>query len=293
MSDITVSQLWIYPLKSMTGISLQNVQLEKRGFQYDRRWMLIDSNKRFITQRQYPKMTLIEPSFEEGVADYGLSVRAPGMPVLIIPYPDQQIELYDEVEVTCWDDQIKAFRINSAIDNWFSEFLNIDCQLVYMPDSSQRPVDPDYALDPQGNDIASFADGFPNMLLSEASLEDLNSRVDIELTMNRFRPNIVLSGLEPYGEDKLGHFQINQIDFYAVKPCSRCIITTVNPQTGEKESREPLLTLAKFRKKNRKVFFGQNLLHKRSLISDNRLNVGDKVKLIKPSEGLQFDSSND
>ncbi len=290
MSDISVSQLWIYPIKSMKGISLDSVQLEKRGFQYDRRWMLIDSNNRFITQRQYPRMTLIEPVFEEGVADYGLSVRAPDMPVLIVPYPDQQIELYDEVEVTCWDDQIRAFRINSAIDNWFSEFLDIDCQLVYMPDTSLRPVDPDYAIDPQGNDIASFSDGFPNLVISEASLADLNSRVDIELTMNRFRPNIVLSGLEAYAEDALGHFQINQIDFYAVKPCSRCVITTVNPQTGEKQSREPLQTLAKFRKKNNKVYFGQNLLHKLTFVGDNRLNIGDKVDIIQPSEALQFDS---
>ena len=282
MTDITISQLWVYPIKSMRGISLDSVQLEKRGFQYDRRWMLVDENNRFITQRQYPQMTLIEPE----LSDFGLSVRAPDMPVLIIPYPDPQIELYDEMEVTCWDDQITAQHVNTAVDNWFSEFLKIDCQLVYMPEKNLRPVDPDYALK---DDIASFADGFPNLLISEASLEDLNSRVDIELTINRFRPNIVISGCEPYGEDTLGHFKINQIDFYAVKPCSRCVITTVNPHTGKKESREPLKTLAQFRKKNNKVFFGQNLLHKLNYISGNRLSVGDPLEIIKPSESLTFD----
>ncbi|WP_198263529.1 MOSC domain-containing protein [sulfur-oxidizing endosymbiont of Gigantopelta aegis] len=288
MSDIIVSQLWIYPLKSMRGISLDSVQLEKRGFQYDRRWMLIDENNRFITQRQHPKMTLIEPSFEKGIADYGLSVRAPDMPVLIIPYPDQQIELYDEVEVTCWDDQVKAHHINTAIDNWFSEFLGVDCQLVYMPDDSIRPVDPDYVLDKE-KDIASFSDGFPNLVISEASLADLNNRVDIDLSMNRFRPNIVISGCEAYAEDQLGHFKIAAIDFYAVKPCSRCVITTVNPENGEKESREPLQTLALFRKKQNKVFFGQNLLHKLTYLSDNRLNIGDKVEIVEPGEAIEFD----
>lgn len=289
MTDIAVSQLWIYPIKSMKGISLDKVQLEQRGFQYDRRWMLIDKDNRFITQRQYPRMTLIEPSFESDVMDFGLSVRAPEMPVLIIPYPDPQIELYDEVEVTCWDDQVKAQHINTAIDNWFSEFLDIDCQLVYMPDTTLRQVDPDYAMSEKGNDIASFSDGFPNLVISEASLDDLNSRVDIDLTMDRFRPNIVLSGCKPYEEDTLGHFKINQIDFYAVKPCSRCVITTINPQTGQKESREPLQTLSKFRKKKNKVFFGQNLLHKLSYGSDNRLYVGDKVEIIKASDALIFD----
>lgn len=289
MTDIAVSQLWIYPIKSMTGISLDSVQLEKRGFQYDRRWMLVDKDKRFITQRQYPRMTLIEPSFESDVMDFGLSVRAPDMPVLIIPYPDPQIELYDEVQVTCWDDQVTAHHINTAIDNWFSEFLDVDCQLVYMPDSTLRAVDPDYARSAQGDDIASFSDGFPNLVISEASLHDLNSRLDIELTMNRFRPNIVLSGCEPYAEDRLGHFKINQIDFYAVKPCSRCVITTINPQTGEKESKQPLQILSQFRKKNNKVFFGQNLLHKLTYVSDNRLNIGDKLEIIEPSEALIFD----
>lgn len=289
MTDISISQLWIYPIKSMKGISLESVQLEKRGFRYDRRWMLIDKDKRFITQRQYPRMALIEPSFESDVMDFGLSVRAPDMPVLIIPYPDPQIELYDEVEVVCWDDQIKAHHINTAIDNWFSEFLGIDCQLVYMPDTTLRTVDPAYALSIKGDDIASFSDGFPNLMLSEASLSDLNSRVDIDLSMERFRPNIVITGCEPYAEDQLGHFKINQVDFFAVKPCSRCVITTINPQTGEKESREPLKTLAQFRKKKNKVFFGQNLLHRINLMHDNQMNIGDKVEIIEPSEVLSFD----
>lgn len=282
MADIRVSQLWVYPIKSLKGILLDDVQLDNRGFQFDRRWMLVDSDNRFITQRQYPGMALIAPE----LSDFGLAVRAPDMPVLIVPYPDHQIELYDEVEVKCWDDQITAHHINTAIDNWFSEFLGIDCQLVYMPDNSERLVDQNYA---KNNEIASFSDGFPNLIISEASLEDLNGRVEIDLTINRFRPNIVISGGEPYVEDSLGHFRINQIDFYAVKPCSRCVITTINPETGEKESREPLKTLSEFRKINNKVFFGQNLLHKLNYTSDNHIRVGDRVDIIQSSEPLNFD----
>ena len=282
MTDIAVSQMWVYPIKSIKGISLDKVQLEKRGFQYDRRWMLVDSNNVFLSQRKCPKMALIKPELSE----FGLSVRAPDMPVLIIPYPDSQTELYEEVEVSCWDDHIKAHHINTAIDNWFSEILSVDCQLVYMPESTERLVDPDYA---KNNDITSFSDGFPNLLISEASLDDLNSRVDIELTMNRFRPNIVVSGGESYIEDTMGHFQINQIDFFAVKPCSRCVITTINPEKGEKEGREPLNALSKFRKMGQKVFFGQNVLHKLSFFSDNQISVGDSVKIIRSSDALTFD----
>ncbi len=282
MSDITVSQLWIYPVKSLKGISLDKVQLEKRGLQYDRRWMLVDTNKRFISQRLYPKMALIETELSE----FGVSVRAPDMPVLIIPYPDSQAGMYEEIEVLCWNDQLRVQHINTAIDNWFSEFLDVDCELVYMPDNCERPVDTNFA---RNNEIASFSDGFPNLVISEASLNDLNSKVDIELTINRFRPNIVISGCEPYGEDTLGHFKINNIDFYAVKPCSRCVITTVNPETGVKESKEPLATLAKFRKKGQKVFFGQNLLHKLNYMSDNTISVGDKLEIIEPSAPLNLD----
>lgn len=283
MTDIVISQLWIYPIKSLKGISLDSVQLEKRGLQYDRRWMLVDMNNHFITQRQYPKMALIEVE----LADFGLSVRAPEMPCLIIPYPDTEIVLYDEIQVSCWDDSLTVKHINTAIDNWFSEALGVDCQLVYLPDETLRPVDPAFA---RKDDIASFADGFPNLLISEASLQDLNQRIKNKpLSMQRFRPNIVIKGCEPYAEDTLQHFQINQIDFYAVKPCSRCVITTIDPQTGKKSGPEPIKTLYDYRKKGDKAYFGQNLLHKLSLLTDNRLKIGDPLSIVAVSSAIQFD----
>jgi len=276
-----ISQLWVYPIKSMQGILLDSVKLEKRGFKFDRRWMLVNADRQFVSQRQQPKMALIEVKLSE----FGLEIRAIDMPVLVIPYPDPDIELFEEIEVTCWDDTIMAQHINTAIDNWFSEFLELDCQLVYMPEKSQRKVDPDYAL---GNDIVSFSDGFPYLMISEASLDDLNQKVDIELSVNRFRPNIVIAGCEAYAEDSLGHFRINQNDFFAVKPCSRCVITTINPDNAKKESREPLKSLAKYRKKGNKVMFGQNVL-KQCPDTESILTVGDIVEVISPSAPLVFD----
>ncbi len=282
MTTMHISQLWIYPIKSLGGISLDSAQMEQRGLQYDRRWMLVDKDNHFLSQRKTAKMALITVELSE----FGLSVRAPDMPILIIPYPDPQIELYDDIEVTCWNDKIIAQHINGSIDNWFSEFLDSDCQLVYMPDKSDRLVDPDFA---PNQEITSFSDGFPNLIISEASLEDLNSRVDIDLTIQRFRPNIVFSGCKPYAEDQLGHFKIAQIDFYAVKPCSRCVVTTIDPVTAKKESPEPLQALSLFRKKNNKVMFGQNVLHKLALGHKNHLAIGDTVEIIKPSPAIKFD----
>lgn len=282
-SQLSISQLWIYPIKSLAGISLDSAQLEQRGLQHDRRWMLVDKNKHFLSQRTTPKMALIQVE----LSDFGLLLRATDMPALIVPYNDPQIGLYEELKVTCWNDYIIAQHINSAIDNWFSEFLGIDCQLVYMPESNERLVDPDYAPD---NEITSFSDGFPNLLLSEASLADLNSRVkDIDLTIQRFRPNIVISGCTPYAEDTLGHFKIADINFYAVKPCARCVVTTINPDNANKESPEPLQTLAQFRKKKNKVLFGQNILHKLNRMHENILTIGDNIEIIQPSEALVFD----
>ncbi len=282
MATTHISQLWIYPIKSLGGVLLESTQVEQRGLQYDRRWMLVDKDNHFLSQRKITKMALISVELSE----FGLSVRAPDMPVLIIPYPDPQIELYDNIDVTCWDDTITAQHINGSIDNWFGEFLDLDCQLVYMPDNSERLVDPEFA---PNKEITSFSDGFPSLIISEASLEDLNSRVTIDLTMQRFRPNIVLSGCDAYAEDQLGHFKMAHIDFYAVKPCSRCVITTIDPLTAKKESPEPLQALSLFRKKNNKVMFGQNVLHQLTLGHKNILSIGDTVEIIKASPALIFD----
>lgn len=269
MNSMTLSQIWIYPIKSLPGISLDSAEIEVRGLQHDRRWMLVDQNNHFITQRDYPQMSLIEVGLEQ----FGIKVKAAEMPVLIIPWVDQEIETFDEVEVKVWNDTCQALHINSAIDNWFSEALGIDCQLVYMPDKTQREVDAEFT---QRTEITSFTDGFPNLLISEASLADLNGRLETPLSMSRFRPNLVVEGCEAFDEDTWRHFEIAGVDFYAVKACSRCAITTVDPEQGKITSKEPLKTLAQYRRKGNKVYFGQNVLH-RLPVGSQTIRVGDSI----------------
>jgi uncharacterized protein YcbX len=150
--------------------------------------------------------------------------------------------------------------------------LTLPCRLVYMPEDAQRKVDPNYA---HGEEITSFSDGFPLLLIGQASLDDLNSRLSQPITMERFRPNIVFTGGIPYQEDEMATFDIAGIRFYGVKPCARCVITTIDILTGEK-GKEPLKTLSKYRQRDNKLYFGQNCLHQ----SGGQIAVGDVIRLI-------------
>jgi len=271
MNSIKISQLWTYPIKSLPGVCLSQSRLFAKGLEHDRSWMLVDGNNHFISQRQYPQMALISVSIE----DYGIRVSYKEMPALIIPWVNTEIEALEPTKVIVWNDQCDALHINTAIDNWFSEVLEMDCQLVYLPEESQRLVDKDYAFN---NEQTRFSDGFPLLLISEESLQDLNSRLSSKnekpLTMKSFRPNIVIEGCSAYDEDNWTQFTIKQTIFTISKPCSRCIITTIDPDTVEKSSTgEPLKTLNSYRKKDNKVFFGQNVLFKNQY--SELLEVGD------------------
>jgi uncharacterized protein YcbX len=172
--------------------------------------------------------------------------------------------------------------VNPDLDDWFSQILFVQCRLVFMPDDSIRPVDPEYA---SAEHIAAFADAYPALIISEASLKDLNSRLDEELPMNRFRPNIVISGTAPYMEDRLEHFTINGINFYGVKLCARCVLTGVN-QEDATTGKEPLKTLASYRRKGHKILFGQNLIHNGTGI----ISVGSELEVIQLGHEPQFDA---
>lgn len=168
-----------------------------------------------------------------------------------------------------WDDEVEAVLVSKEADKWFGEILNVECRLVFMNDSVKRYVDKKYAAK---NELVSFADGFPFLILGEESLKDLNSRLKVKIPMNRFRPNLVFKGGTPFDEDKWESFLLNGIEFYVVKPCSRCVITTVD-QTNALKSEEPLRTLSLYRKEGNKIFFGQNLLHKGTGIIETGLLV--------------------
>ena len=246
-----ISGLFIYPIKSLGGIEVESALLTDRGFQYDRRWMLIDSAGRFLTQREHPVMALLQVALEQD----GLKVYHKKNAAVSIRIPFEQQG--EETTVTVWDDTMPASLVGSEFDNWFSQQLGMNCRLVFMPDYSRREVDPDYA---RNKELTSFSDAYPLLLIGQASLEDLNSRLEDPVPMNRFRPNIVIEGWEPYEEDSIREFNIGDIQFEAVKPCARCVLTTINQDTAE-QGKDPLKTLAAYRSKNNKVLFGQNLLY--------------------------------
>ena len=170
--------------------------------------------------------------------------------------------------------------MGSEANEWFSHKLDMRCKLLYMPHESKRKVDREYMLN---NDITGFSDAFPLLMIGQASLDDLNSRLDIPVPMNRFRPNIVFTGGDPFEEDTMEHFRINNIDLYAVKPCARCVVTTTDQETGA-TAKEPLKTLASYRTGNNKVYFGQNILYKNNGV----IKVGDELKVVQTKAALEL-----
>lgn len=263
---MNLSEITIYPIKSAQGISVPSAFLEERGLQYDRRWMLIDDNGFSLTQRKIPRMALIDVQ----VKSDKLLVIAPGMGELTVPF---DVKRSDAIAVTVWDDTVQAFTISREIDDWFSRFLDYPCRLVYMREESSRRVEQKYAI---GNNQVSFADAFPLHLISEESLRDLNARLKTPVSMNRFRPNLVIRGCKPYEEDMWRVIRIGALTFHIVKPCARCTIPTVDQTTAVRE-KEPIQTLRQYRTFNDKVLFGQNLIHARNGI----LRVGDPVEIIE------------
>lgn len=265
---MTLSEIWVYPVKSLGGIRLTKALTEERGLRYDRRWMIIDEENVFITQRAHPKMALIDVALtDEGLkiylrADPGNFVLVPYQPVTALP-----------VTVKVWDDTADALTVSDEADAWLSQQLGLKLRLVTMPDSTERKADPRYA---RHNENVSFADGFPYLVISQASLDDLNGRLAEPIEMRRFRPNFVISGTEPFAEDQWKYITISDLRFEVVKPCARCVLTTINPETAEKGA-EPLKTLASYRKNGNKILFGQNV----TVRDFGELKVGDPVIVLE------------
>jgi uncharacterized protein len=248
-STVTLSGLYVYPIKSCAGISLQSADLSATGLRHDRRWMLVDETGEFMSQRAHPRMALISIRF----AQEGMIVNAPEMNELEIPL---QNETGNHIDVRVFGDTNRGALVSEEADHWFTEFLAFPCRLVHKPDDDPRLVDSSFA---QSGDQVSFADGFAFLLISEASLEDLNGRLEDPLPMNRFRPNFVIRGCGPYAEDGWSRLTIGGIPFRVAEPCPRCAITTVDQRTGTR-GKEPLRTLATYRKSEGEVYFGRNLI---------------------------------
>lgn len=262
-SGLRLTRLHVYPIKSAAGLAPAGWDVDAFGLRYDRRWMVVDGAGCMLSQRTHPRLALVRPSIGGGA----LRVETNGMPPLELPL-NPGASTATTVQV--WGDRCEAVWVGQRAADWFSRHLEVDCALVYMPETVVRPVDPRYA--PAAARV-SFADAFPFLLISEESLNDLNRRMTVPLPMNRFRPNLIIAGGDAYSEDRLTAFRIGAVRLHAVKPCDRCVITTTDQETGERGI-EPLRSLATYRRRDGKVLFGQNLVH----LDVGHLGVGDQVQ---------------
>lgn len=265
---LSLASIHVYPIKSLGGFQVDAAQLTDRGLEHDRRWMLVDANGCFISQREIPVMACLHCSpLSNGsrVTDVrdGTSIDLPWT-----------MDRGDTHKVTVWDDDMSAIAAGTEIGSWFSKKLGRDATLVFMPEMTERKVDLRYA-----EGITSFSDGFPYLIVSQTSLDDLNARIPVpeRLTMDRFRPNLVIAGGSAYQEDAWRTIVIGDARFELVKPCARCVITTTDQQTGAR-GKEPLRALALYRKRMGaegavKVDFAMNAVGP----SHGSIQVGDQV----------------
>ncbi len=265
---LKVTSLHIYPVKGLKGIDLDSAQATERGLEHDRRWMVVDPDGVFITQRDHPKMATVWTDIGPG----GLELSAPEVGEVTVPL---EPEGRKPIRVQVWRSVVEALPASAAADVWLTKYLGLGCRLVYMPDTTRRMSNADYAGEGK---LVGFADGFAYLATNEASLEDLNQRLAAKrhpaLPMNRFRPNIVVGGAQPYAEDHWGELGVGEAVLRAAKPCGRCQVTTTDQSTGEVRGPEPLQTLATYRDSTRfGVMFGMNLV----TVKPGRVAVGDSV----------------
>jgi uncharacterized protein len=261
-----ISQLFIYPVKSLGGIAKQSVEITSTGFKHDRRWMLVDEKNLFLTQRTHPQMALLQTAeTEKGITVF---YKQNPQESIIIPFENDYSK---KLMVTVWDDVCEAVEVNENLNKWFSAMLHINCKLVYMPDDTKRLVDKRYATN---DEVTSFSDGYPILMIGQSALDNLNRQLTETLPMERFRPNIVFTGGHAHIEDEMAAFSIGETNFLGVKPCARCVMITINQQTAQ-GGKEPLKTLSTYRQKNNKIYFGQNVLQQQN----GNINVGNEIKI--------------
>ncbi|NHE57791.1 MOSC domain-containing protein [Cyclobacterium plantarum] len=261
-----VTSINIYPIKSLPAISLTESLVEICGLQYDRQWMLVDRQGKFLSQRTHPEMSLFQVKLKKD--HLLLSHKLHKNTMFRLPF---SVNSGKKKKVTIWEDQIEASLAGQNADEWFSDLLHIDCQLVKMGMNEKRWVKEKYQVN---REHVSFADSMPFLIIGQSSLDDLNSRLDKPVPMNRFRPNIVFSGGPAFAEDGWDRFEIGGVTFKNTKPCARCIMTTIDQDSGKK-GKEPLYTLSQYRKSGKKILFGQNLI----ALNSGKIAIGDSIYL--------------
>lgn len=264
MNEYTLTQINIFPVKSLSGISQSESIVEERGLKYDRRWMLVDSENMFITQRLFPKMIFIDVKIENGnLVFHHKRKNIESLRISLKDFPEEK------VKVQIWEDFCFAYQYGNEINEWFNQVLEFKCKLVYMPNSAERKTPTKYF--PESKNV-SFADGYPFLIIGEESLKFLNEKLSNPISMNQFRTNFVFSGGKPHDEDNWKNIKIGNLNFTIVKPCARCVITTIDQQSGNK-SKEPLATLNTYRNFDNKIMFGQNVVcHQNGIVK-----VGDEI----------------
>ncbi|REA57773.1 MOSC domain-containing protein [Dyadobacter luteus] len=249
--SIQLSQIWIYPVKSLGGVRLKNAQVLREGLKYDRRWMIVGPDGNFLTQRKFPEMSLLKIQMRED--GFNIISAKENCSALFIPYKS---EIKESFEVKVWNDVVSAVLVNKEADHWLSERLRMPVRFVAMNENSQRetyvePTDKRFPI--------TFSDDFPLHLISEASLDDLNNRLSLQVGVERFRPNLVVKGNLPYSEDEWQKFRIGNVMFENISACERCMMINVDQQSGIK-SPEPLKTLAGYRRIDKHILFGRNII---------------------------------
>ncbi|MBL7740506.1 MAG: MOSC domain-containing protein [Chitinophagaceae bacterium] len=260
MEKLKISEIWIYPVKSLGGIRMSYSRVFPKGLEYDRRWMLIEDTGKFMTQRMYPEMSLFKAKYHSGSFSIHYNNES-----IQLPFTSIDSSLTAQI----WNDEVTVHEVSREHSVWFSERLKQECKLVSFPENNPRPVDRNYAVN---NDQVSLADAYPLLIIGQSSLDDLNQRLTVPVPMNRFRPNIVFTDGEPYIEDGWKYFRAGKNRFAAVKPCSRCVLTTIDQESGAK-GYEPLSTLSVYRMKDNKVYFGQNVIP----LNYHEITEGDEI----------------
>jgi uncharacterized protein len=264
---ITVSNLTYYPIKACCGFDVSVSNVERMGLEHDRRMMVVTPDGRFLTQREHPRLALVTPTLDND----SLTLSAPNFDSLQIGIQKSGTP----TQVNIWKSKdVHAIDQGDESAAWLSDWLDASVRLVHIVDGYNRMLNPDYAVNP--DDHTGFADGYPILIISEESLQDLNGRLGSPVPMNRFRPNLVVKGCEPFAEDMWKRIRIGNIEMALVKPCARCVVTTIDKDTLEK-SKEPLKALATYRRRKSGVIFGMNVIP----LNEGRLEVGMSVEVIQ------------
>lgn len=259
-----ISGLYIYPIKSLGAISISESKALTEGFEHDRRWMLVDNEGNFLTQREHAKMAL-----------FGCDLKNDKLEVSI-GHDTQVIGLEANPElsrpVKVWSSKLKACEVDSNISEWFSDHLDMHATLVKMTSISKRPK---RLFTPPYKTTLSFADGYPYLIMGEESMNALNSKLESALPLDRFRANIIVETKVAHEEDEWkSEFDLGTAKMKVIKPCARCVVTTIDQQTGSK-GKEPLKTLSTYRKWRNKIWFGANAI----CLKEGMVKVGDEIAL--------------